>query len=432
MEIQKTESETCEFKESIADINSILDTICAFLNKRGGTLFLGISDNGVILGLDIGVNTIENLSKSIRDTITPKKSPLLEVIGFEEKNVIKIEVPEGDEKPYFCKGKAFIRLGKSNMTMSAEEVEAEFKKRLKLESSFEEALTKIEIKEYDKETIKYFYRNARESIKSIKVNNLFLNLGVELEGKFNIAGAICFSKNPQRFLPQFSFRCGILKKGELVSIDLAGGNIFEIIEKTFDYIKEKIGNRFEIVGTIRKTIYDYPLEAIREAIVNSLVHRDINFSSSNYLAIYEDHLEIRNPGGLPSGLNIKQLKEEHPSIQRNKKLANVLYLANYIENWGTGTTNMVKLCREAGLTDPEFIQEGGFFKVRFWKKPPFSNSRQEKSIELIKRIGKINSNSYAKRFKITDRTARLDLKHLEDEGFLKRERIGRKIFYKIR
>ncbi len=432
MKIPRLEGETCEFKQSLSDTSSIVETICAFLNKQGGAIFVGVLDNGEIRGVDVGRNTIENISRAIREAITPGKAPAIEVLQANGKNILKIAVPRGEETPYFCRGKAFIRLGKTNVAMTSQEIEKEFKHRLSLERTFEDAPTNIRASHYGRSALEYFRANGREGTRSTGIEKVLDNLELEKQGKFNVAGLVCFGDNPQGRLPQFSFRCGVVKKGELISIDLIQGNIFEIIEKTFDYARTKIGSVFHIKGAVRRTTYEYPLEALREAIVNSLVHRDLNFPSSNYLAIYEDHLEVKNPGELPSALDISQLKQEHPSIQRNKKIANCLYLAGYIEHWGTGTTKIIKLCREAGLADPEFSQEHGFFAVKFWKKPPFNNARQQSAAEFIKKHGKVTSKTYSREFKVSERMARLDLSAMYKQGFIDRQKNGRIVWYMIK
>ncbi|HII39384.1 TPA: DeoR family transcriptional regulator [Candidatus Micrarchaeota archaeon] len=428
VELPGEEGEAVEFKRSFSDSEGLMESVCAFLNKKGGVVFVGIDDAGNVVGVDVGKNTLENFSATVRATLSPSKFPLVETLSVNDARIVAVRVIEGDEKPYFYKGKAFVRVGRANVAMDARAIEKEFKARLSYENRAEDALTRLAVKDYSPEAVDSFYKNARENVARGSAKTLFANLSFEKNGFFNNAGALCFSKNPQSVLPQFAFRCAILRGNELVSISLFEGNVFQIIENTFQYVKNNFGSSFKILGTTRQTTYDYPLDAVREAVINSLIHRDLLFPSSNYLAIYDDRLEIRNPGQLAPQLSLEQLKREHASVQRNKKLAHALYLANYIEHWGAGTLKMVSRCREAGMVDPEFMEENGFFTVRFWKKKPFSNPRLQKAAEYLKQK-QLTSNEYSKKFKVTSRTARADLNLLLQQGFAVRQKAGKRTIY---
>lgn len=135
------------------------------------------------------------------------------------------------------------------------------------------------------------------------------------------------------------------------------------VEALTNAIKKHINVSYVIEDVHRKDVWDYPLPAIREACINALIHREYMDSAEIQIKIYDDRIWFWNPGGLPEGLTIEDLKKEHASKPKNKLLAMVFYYAGLIERWGTGTKRMVDLCKKQGLPEPEFKEEFGGFSV---------------------------------------------------------------------
>jgi len=177
----------------------------------------------------------------------------------------------------------------------------------------------------------------------------------------------------------------------------------------------------------RKDVWDYPLPAIREACINALIHRDYMDSAEIQIKIYDDHIWFWNPGGLPEGITIEDLKKEHASRPRNKLIAMTFYYAGLIERWGTGTKRIVDLCKEQGLPEPEFKEEFGGFSVVFWKdiyneeylRKLGLSERQIKAVLYVKENGKITNREYQKINNCSRNTASNDLKKLVLKGVLK-------------
>ena len=190
----------------------------------------------------------------------------------------------------------------------------------------------------------------------------------------------------------------------------------------------------------RKDVWDYPLEALREAVINALIHKDYLSTAEIQIKIYDDRLWIWNPGKLPKQLTIESLKTEHSSFPKNPLIASVFYYAGFIERWGSGTKRMIDLCKAQGLPEPEFKEEFGGISVYF-RKDIYTeeylrkfglNERQIKAVMYVKKRGRITNKECRSMFDITDRTALSDLNNLCEMGFLRKIGItGRSTAYEL-
>lgn len=189
------------------------------------------------------------------------------------------------------------------------------------------------------------------------------------------AAVLLFAKTPQRFLPTSEIKCAHFHGTEISkpipSYQIYKGTAFELVDQAVDFVLSKIaasvGTRAG--GTTSSLQYELPREAVAEAIVNAVAHRDYSSNASVQVMLFSDRLEIWNPGELPPTLTLAALREPHPSVPRNPLLAGPMFLAGYIEKAGTGTLDMAVRCQEAGLPPPEFRQETGVFKQIFRRRP---------------------------------------------------------------
>ena len=255
-----------------------------------------------------------------------------------------------------------------------------------------------------------------------------------------------FGKNPQRFFIQSEIRCarfkGIKAVKPFIDMKVINGSIYEQIDQTEKFILFNIKKAAWIEpGKIeRQEKWEYPPDAIREAIINAIAHRDYYSSANVHISIFDDRIEIWNPGKLPPPLTPKDLKEEHKSIPVNPSLANLLFLIKYIERWGTGTNDIIKWCREEGLPEPIFKEVTGGFAVvlRKFQIPENLeslelNERQMKAIEYISQKNRIANNEYRKLFPgITDRTVLNDLRDMVKKGILVKVGKTKNTFYQFR
>ena len=229
----------------------------------------------------------------------------------------------------------------------------------------------------DSEQMDWFIRTARSA------REFPLNEGTsteELLGHLNLlngerptnAAVLVFGKAPQRFLISSDVKCAHFHGTEvaqsILSHQVYNGTAFQLVDQAVDFVLSKIalpiGTRAE--STRAPVSYEIPKEVVREAIVNAVAHRDYTSNASVQVMLFSDRLEVLNPGRLPYPLTLEQLRETHPSMPNNRLLARSLYLTQYIEELGTGTVDMIRRCREAGLREPEFSDINGF-QTTIWR-----------------------------------------------------------------
>jgi predicted HTH transcriptional regulator len=268
-----------------------------------------------------------------------------------------------------------------------------------------------------------------------------------LDGRRPTNSAILlFGANPQRFHRPAETKCvschGTEYRRPFASQQIYGGDLFEQADQARDFVLAKLNRA---VGTRATSItapatYELPPDAVGEAIVNAIAHRDYHSHASVEVRLFADRLEVWNPGALPGNLTLADLRTDHPSIPANPLIAESLYLARYIEKAGSGTQRMIELCRAAGLPAPDFELRAGSFVLTLWRDwltdevlTGFElNERQRGAIAHTKRLGRITNNEFQTAFSVAKRTASLDLAGLVSVGLLEKVgTTGKGVFYRL-
>jgi predicted HTH transcriptional regulator len=246
------------------------------------------------------------------------------------------------------------------------------------------------------------------------------------------AAVLLFGKEPQRFLPTSEVKCmhfhGTTVRKPIPSYQIYKGTAFELVDQAVDFVLSKINRH---IGTRAESVqapatYELPKEAVTEAIVNAVAHRDYTSNASVQVMLFADRLEVWNPGELPPSLTPERLREPHASIPRNPLIAEPLYLARYIEKAGSGTLDMIDRCGEAGLPSPDFEERAGQFVTTIWRDwltaeviSGFDlNERQQKAVAYLKVHGRINNAQYREITGVSSRTALRELRQLADIALL--------------
>jgi len=236
----------------------------------------------------------------------------------------------------------------------------------------------VALDELDNEKIKKFVRSARSKrgfplSDGTEIQEILTHLNLLNKGRICNAGVLLFGKQPQRFFINSEVRCahfhGIMVAKPIPSYQVYKGDVFQLVDQAVDFVLSKLDFN---VGTRKENIeipgrYEIPKEVVVEAIVNAIAHRDYTSNGSVQVMLFRDRLEIWNPGRLPIGWSTAKLRVPHPSIPANPLLAEPMYLSGYIERLGTGTPDMIRVAADAGLKEPQFIQED-IFKVIIWRK----------------------------------------------------------------
>ncbi len=431
------EKQNIEFKTNWHDEH--LKIITAFANSQGGKIYFGVDDKGNIIGIKDAKKLLESLPNKIRNRLGITVS--VNLLTQENKEYIEIDVKPSNF-PVSCDGKFYIRSGSTTQELTGQEL-ANFlleKSGITWDELFEE---RARLEDIDLSTLTKFKNLAKDKIPSIVQDEnpvmILEKLKLIENGKIRRAGVLLFGKNPQKLYLQAFVKVGKFKSPtEILFHDLIEGNLFEQLEKTVDILKSKyLMSRIEFEGIYRREKLEYPYTALREAIINALIHRDYSGTSHIQIRVYDDKLVIMNEGELPPDLPIEKLKTEHISKPKNPLLASVFYLAGFIEAWGSGTLKIVEECKREGLPEPDFENEYNVMKVIFYK-DIFSeenlrkiglNERQIKAVKYIREHGSITNRVYRKLVGISDEGARLDLNELVAKGIIKMVGKGRGLHY---
>jgi predicted HTH transcriptional regulator len=215
--------------------------------------------------------------------------------------------------------------------------------------------------------------------------------------------------------------------------------VFDLVDQSVDFVLSKVARS---VGTRTKSAqapveYELPKEAVTEAVVNAVAHRDYTSNASVQIMLFADRLEVWNPGQLPPSLTPEALRRPHPSIPHNPLIAEPLFLVRYIEKAGTGTLDMIARCREAGLPEPDFEQRAGQWVVTLWRDwltEEFLaalglNERQEQAIRYLKVNRKMTNADYQRAVHCPPRTATRDLNVMVEKGIIDLRGKGRGAHY---
>jgi ATP-dependent DNA helicase RecG len=364
--MRKVENQNKEFKQAWND--NCLKTICAFANTGGGKLYIGIDDEGKPVGVKNAARYLDDIPNKTKDIlgITPDVS-IKKKAG---KDIIEVSVAPSSA-PISYHGRFFTRSGSSSIEIKGHElVELLMQKSGRSWDGFiEEGAT---LKDIDTSAINKFRKLAVKKIPQIagekSVQAILQKLNLLEKGKLRRAAVLLFGKNPKKFHITAYIKIGkFVSATDLISTDDIEGNLFDQVDKAIDMLRVKyLLSNITYEGIYRKDNMEYPEEALREAIINAVIHRNY-MGAHTQLRIDPDSLNLWNEGGLPPGINVSDLKKWHLSRPRNELLADVFFKAGMIEAWGRGTVKIVDECKKAGLPEPEFREEFGGLSVHFIK-----------------------------------------------------------------
>ncbi|MCX5829168.1 MAG: putative DNA binding domain-containing protein [Deltaproteobacteria bacterium] len=365
------ESETMEKKSSFAAWKEIIISLCAFANKKGGKVVVGLDDQGNPVGLKIGKDTLEEVANKIKMHTDPILYPSINVKTFGPGEIVELEIPESDNKPVFAFEKAYVRVGKANQKLSATEIRDQVK-RYTLPDFDQRTLDK-DLKGIDLDyTAIHNLNETSFHFGKIPERRILEKLVVLKKGKLTNAGYLCFTKEND-LIPNAVIKGARFKGNTMVHfLDMKDfkGNMIAAVNEVFDFIQRHISMSIDIgAKAARDEKWDYPMASLREAVVNAIVHRDYTDPGNIQIRIFDDRLEIWSPGLLPKELNIKTLLSENRSIPRNRGLAKIFHDIGFIEGWGTGFQRMAEGCAVNGNPKPEFKEMTGAFVVKFIRRP---------------------------------------------------------------
>jgi ATP-dependent DNA helicase RecG len=362
--IEEGEGYRIEFKESLAGIDKEL---VAFANSSGGRIFIGITDEKEVKGV-----RITNKAKSQVQDIANNCQPAVKILLEEWEDVLMVTVREGEDKPYKCASGFYTRVGPNAQKLDRDEIVEFFKSEGKIR--FDELVNpKFDYDtHFDSKKLDKFMALAGIS-KVLDDPSILINLGVaeKQEGDviLNNTGILFFPKNLHEIYFHTAVTCALYKGTEKVDVldrrDL-NDDLISNIDGAMIFLKQYIPVRYEMTGgPRRREVPEVPYDALREAVINAVAHRDYFEKGANVMVeMFDDRIEITNYGGLAKGMNPEDFGKK--SVLRNPNIANLLLRAGYIEKMGTGINKMRRLVAEARLPPVEF-EFGTFFTVIFYR-----------------------------------------------------------------
>jgi ATP-dependent DNA helicase RecG len=329
------ESLTLEYKSSFD--RKTIETLVAFANANGGTVLVGVKDNGNVPGVSLGKETLNEWLGKVKLSTSPSIIPDIEAFDIDGKIVVAIRISEYPIKPINTRGKYFKRIASSNHQLSLKEITDLYMQSLQLSWDAHEAtredlnslsVSKIEqfidqVNQCDRFTLDKSPLLALEKLKYV-VNN-----------RPTLAAMLLFANNPLRH----HIHIGRLKTPTMIIDDRQiTDTLFDAVEQAMKFLVSHISVAFEFNGSLqRKERFAYPLPALREALLNAVVHRDYAKSSDIQIKIFDDRITIFSPGKLYGGLTIEEIKtDSYQSHIRNKLIAEAFYLTKNIEKYGSG------------------------------------------------------------------------------------------------
>ena len=406
------ESPSLELKTSTSQLSGACETVCAFLNTKGGTVLIGVKNNGQIIGQHVTDNTRQEIAREIKKIEPPANEQInIDYVLFDEnKFVIVIDVIAGSHAPYTYDGRPYTRVESSTGLMSQHLYEQLLVRRGQLNHAWDMQPAKgYAIDSLDHEDIRRTIKEGVDKhrigieVPNYDIDHILRSLELIKNDKLINAAVVLYAKDVRPDYSQCMIRLarfrGTDKLGDFIDNQRVYGNAFRIISAALEFAQRHlpIASFFE-PGKVQRTDQPaVPQLALREALVNAISHRDYtNHSATISLAIYDDRLELWNNGVLPPQLSVSALRKRHESYPRNKTIATIFYEQGWVEGWGTGTTRMIGYCQENDTPEPEFEEHSGGFVVIFrFKEPmgggrkisdiekPTLNKRQEKILEIL-------------------------------------------------
>lgn len=428
------ESETVELKEIVVD--DIKKEIIAFANGEGGRLYIGVRDDGTVTGLESVDNVSLQISNMVRDAIKPDLTMFLhyKTIEIEEKQVLEIEIQRGTERPYYIAKKGlrpegvYVRQGYSSVPANDTAIRRMIKEtdgdRFEEMRSLEQNLTFVETsREFAHRNVEFGLQQMK-TLKLLNNDGIYTNLGLLLseQCKHTIKVAVFQGTDQSVFKDRREF----------------SGSLFKQLNEVYEYIDMHNQTQSTFNKLLRIDTRDYPEDALREALLNLMVHRDYGFQASALISIYDDRIEFVSVGGLVSGIDLEDIMMGI-SVCRNQNLANVFYRLQLIEAYGTGIRKILNAYHDV-KQKPEIQHTQNAFKIilpnrnqSLERKEEYEvlSKTEQQIIELMKQNGKLSRKEIETELELSTSTALRLLKKLTEKNLVVQNREGRKVNYHL-
>lgn len=426
--LSKEEGKTLEFKENVTSLEGIIKTIVAFANTAGGTIVIGVEDKTKkIVGLKDPLEDEMSLINKIHTSVSPALMPTVDIQTYLKKSIILVHVPYMVGPFAVKKGPVstiYVRFGSTNRAADAETIDA-IKLRARNIMFDEIPCMYAQVDSLDWESAeKNFSRIGKELSKRRAKDLGIIDISTGEDRPSN-GGVLLYGTTRSKIFPDAIIRCvcfaGTTKIKALDHTEI-NENLPDAVESVVHFINKNTKVKAAI-GEVRRTdIPQYPPDAVREAVINAIIHADYAIRGSSIIvAVFEDRIEITNPGSLVYGFSLEDALAG-ASRCRNRVIAKTFHALKLIEQWGSGLQKIIDLCLEHGLKKPKFEEFTSGFRVTLYanapEEPNVLELWQQKFMQHLHAVGTINSQDAAQFWDIDIRQAQRRLKKLSDDGII--------------
>jgi ATP-dependent DNA helicase RecG len=365
--IPPTEDLFTEFKTSFSE--EVIVSLVAFANSRGGSVYVGVADDGVVKGVNPGAETLQNWINEIKTKTAFKIVPDAELISYNNMQVVKLSVAEFPTKPVALRGKYFKRIANANHLMSVDEIANEHLKTINSSWDFYPDPTHS-LSDISHDKVKAFIRRAERQNQTtieLSVDEFLHKFEFVRDGKLTFGAFLLFCAD---YCSISDVQVGRFKSDTMIIDSLSlSTDLLSEVDQLMAFVRKNLMVEYIITGEPQRTErFDYPLDALREIVVNMIVHRDYREPSASIVKIFDDRMEFYNPGGLFGGITIDDLLSgNYTSKSRNKLLAKAFKEIGLIERYGSGIRRIRTICADYGLREPQFREMGNGFLVTIYK-----------------------------------------------------------------
>ncbi|MCX7012857.1 MAG: helix-turn-helix domain-containing protein [Candidatus Sumerlaeota bacterium] len=425
--LRRPEGKTLEFKRDLSSPEKVLTTLIAFANCAGGTVAIGVEDKSRrVRGVDDALAMEERLASLIADGIAPLLAPEIEVLPWRRTQILAVRVYPSSSRPHYLKARGpetgvFVRVGSTNRRADPAMI-AELRRSARLESFDEQALPDFNSEALDFRVASELFSGVRRLAKG---DLQTLRLLTRHQGRLvpTVGGMILFGRDRLRAFPDAWIQAGRFGGTDRARIDDHAEFQecpIQAIEHAIAFVQGHIRRAAEIGPVRRVDRWQYPPAALREAIINAVAHADYSQGGAPIrVAIFDDRMEIENPGLLPFGLTVEEIRQG-VSILRNRVIGRVFRELGLIEQWGSGIQRMMSACREAGLPEPQFEEIGTHFRVTLFsqnrEQAPALDAVEQSIVNALRGSGGLTTQGLADRIGLSARATRTRVLSLVQRG----------------
>ena len=435
-----------EFKSGRNVAETAARSVVAFLNQGGGRVVLGVGDDGSVIGLPDAAGVVRQLQERLAGLVQPTAPWSIDVANVEGKSVVTVDVPEGADKPYVTEGAIYLRRADRTVPASRDEISELIRQRVTASARWERQ-TALGATPGDlddamvRTTLKAALAAGRWQGEADDTGAFLERLGLIHGADVTNAALVLYGKKPARLLPQARVRLLVAGQGKTTRRRYDRDETFE--SGLLKMAEEVAAALAALAGGVRSEFSPgswrrsdrvlYPAAALREGVMNALVHRDYASNGTVLVQVLPDSIQIDNPGGLPDNMSVADLRRSHLSLPRNPDIAHACFLHGLIEKLGRGTQMILQECRSARLKDPKWSSSALQTSLTLFA-PAAAAGAESADLSarqklILKVLGKVESAkasevAVALGQNVTERTVRSDLLALVERGLVVRRGQG--------